>query len=101
MDSSLSKELRELALHLESLASQRDEAVSLLNRANEEISDLRHQIAGLQEELHKKNLDVEYLTVSPKLADTPGALYDARTTVRRMLTRVEKAIALLKEDARI
>ena len=86
---------------IETLASQRDEALAELKKAREEITDLKRRLSEVSEELHSKNLDVEFLTLSHKLAQTPGALAEARTTVRRMLAKVDKAIALLKEDARI
>ena len=86
---------------IETLASQRDEALAELKKAREEITDLKRRLSEVSEELHSKNLDVEFLTLSHKLAQTPGALAEARTTVRRMIAKVDKAIALLKEDARI
>lgn len=101
LDSILARELQALARGAETLAAQRDEAAAGLKAAREEIEDLRRQLARTQEELHKTALDVEFLTLSHKLASTPQALADARTTVRGMLSKVEKAIALLKEDARI
>lgn len=86
---------------IETLASQRDEALAELKKAREEITDLKRRLSEVSEELHSKNLDVEFLTLSHKLAQTPGALAEARTTVRKMIAKVDKAIALLKEDARI
>ena len=101
MDSSVAKELQALTHKVEALAAQRDNALDRLKEANEEIADLRHQLDKALQDLHRKDLDVEFLTLSHKLADTPQALADARATVKGMIARVDKAIALLKEDARI
>lgn len=101
MESSVSVELQALAGKITMLAAQRDEALSALKKAREEISDLETELELTREELHKKTLDVEFLSVSHKLADTPEKLAEARKTVRRMIAGVDKAIALLKEDARM
>lgn len=94
-------ELTGLAVKIGRLAAQRDEALKRLRKAEEETADLRRELAAMREELHRKELDVEYLSLSHKLADTPQALAEARKTVRRMLAGVERALALLKEDARL
>lgn len=101
MDSSVANTLRELTQSIERLAGQRDEVRLRLRQAREEIADLRARLAAAQEEIHGRNLDVEFLSLSHKLADNPQALADARATVRGMLAKVEKALALLKDDARI
>lgn len=101
LDSSIANVLQSLSLNVEKLAAQRDEALALLKQAREEISDLNQQLSVTKEDLHKRDLDVEFLTVSHKLADNPQALAEARNTVKGMLAKVEKAISLLKEDARI
>lgn len=101
LESPLAKQLVALSQRIEALASQRDDALRRLKEAEEEIADLRRQLAQSSEEVHRQGLDIEFLTLSRKLADNPQALADARETVRGMLAKVEKAISLLKEDARI
>lgn len=101
MESSISKELLEMGRKIKALAAQRDEARSQLQQALEEVADLKRELTAAKEEIHRSNLDIEFLTLSHKLADTPQALAEARTTVRRLISRVDKAIALLEEDPRI
>lgn len=101
MDSTVAKQLKILLESVETLASQRDTAMGMLKEAQEEISDLKYQLAKAEEELRRARLDIEFLTLSRKLADNPQALADARGMVKGMLGRVEKALNLLKEDARI
>lgn len=101
MESSVPLELRQLSSKIELLAAQRDEAVEALRESREEAEDLKRRLKAMQEELHSKTLDVEYLTVSHKLADNPEALAQARAKIREMIGRIDKAVAMLKEDARI
>lgn len=101
MEASFSKELQALSDLIELLAAQRDEAAVKLRVALEEVADLKAQLKKTQEELHQKTLDVEFLTLSHKLADTPQSLAEARATVRRLKAGVDKAIALLRDDATI
>lgn len=101
METSVTEALRDLSKNIEILAAQRDEAKTALEKALEEVADLKRELEQTRNELHQKTLDVEFLSVSHKLADSPQTLADARATVRRMLSRVDKAISLLRDDARI
>lgn len=98
METSLSKELEALSGMIARLTAQRDEAQGRLREALDEITDLRRMLEDSRKELHKSKLDIEFLTLSHKLADTPQKLAEARATVRRMLAGVDKALALLKGD---
>ena len=97
----MSEEMHELARKIGILAAQRDNAVKELKRTQEALADLERELSQTREELHKKTLDVEFLTVSHKLADTPQALADTRNVIRKMIVKIDKAMAMLKEDARI
>lgn len=101
MNSTVGKELQRLTGYIETLAAQRDEARRQLRKAQEEAADLRNELKKTLEELHKARLDVEYLTISHKLAENPQAVAQAREAIKGMVRRVDKAIALLKSDARI
>ena len=101
LDSPVVKELQRIAQNIEKIAAQRDEAVASLEKANEEIKDLKREVSCLNEMLHQKSLDIEFLTLSRKLASSPEALAEARVTVKRMLGKVDKALALLRNDAEI
>lgn len=101
MESSVSKELQAMARKITVLAAQRDEAEARLVKALEEAADLRRELAVALGEIQRQKLDIEFLTLSHKLADSPQALADARATVKRLIAEVDKAISLLNEDARI
>lgn len=96
--SSVAEELQQIYRNVELLAAQRDEARTALTEAREELADLRRQLAQAEEEIHKRDLDIEFLRLSHRLAEGPQALAEARATVRRMIAGVDKALALLKED---
>ena len=95
------KELHTMAQKIIVLSAQRDEAETKLRQALEEVASLRQELASALKEIHKQKLDIEFLSLSHKLADSPQALADARTKVKRMIAEVDKAISLLNEDARI
>lgn len=99
MESPLRNELEKLSVLVETLAAQRNEARRELKAAREALEDLRRELSLAKEGIHKRDLDIEYLTLSHKLADTPQALAEARATVRRMIAGVERAMALLRDDA--
>lgn len=101
METPITVELRNLTRKIEILAAQRDDVIGKLRNAEEEISDLRRELEETRAKLHESRLDVEYLTVSHRLADNPGALAEARNTMRKMMAEVDEAIALLKSDAQI
>lgn len=99
--STVSEELQQISRQIETLAAQRDEARKALKMALERAADLEAELELSREELHKQELDVEFLSLSHKLADTPQKLAEARATVRRMIAGVDRAIALLKDDSGI
>lgn len=101
MDTPLSGKLVLLKSKIELLASQRDEALRRLADSEEEKKLLESEIKALKEQLHKSELDREFLQVSHKIADTPQALADARALVKGMIKRVDNAISFLMEDAQL
>lgn len=97
----MSRELEVLSQQVMALAAQRDRARKLLKAAEEEIRDLKVRNSEIEQELHQKNLDIEFLVLSHKLADNPQALAEARATIRRLIGRVDKTLELLKGDAAV
>lgn len=80
------------------LASERDTALARITKLEERIYDLETNLDDTQTELHKARLDVEFLTVSHKLADSPEALVAARKTIASLIRKVDSAISLVKND---
>lgn len=101
MEISLPENMATLIPKIQTLASQRDDAVSLLKESMKETDRLRLELEAARRELQQSRIEAEYLSLSHKLAADPQALADARATVRKMIAKVDKAIRLLEEDARI
>ena len=98
---SLSANLASLESKILTLVAQRDDALAKLEEMTAANLRLQEKLEKTNKELQQSRIETEFLTVSHKLADNPDSLARARTDVRRMLARVEKAIALLEDDARI
>lgn len=101
MEISLSESLASLESKIKTLGAQRDDALSLLKEAMKENDRLHRELEATRGKLEESRVEAEYLSLSHKLADNPQALAQARASVRKMISRVDKAISLLEEDARI
>lgn len=101
MDSTITARLGRLARQIEVLTARRDEALERLEATRKEADGLKERIRDLEERLRRSDLDVSYLKLSHKLADSPQALADARSIIGGLIRKVETAIALLKNDPQI
>lgn len=90
--------LAEIRDKIRQLAAQRDEARALVTQLESRISDLETDLEETRGELRKARLDVEYLTVSHRLADSPDALIEARRTIAALIRKVDSAIYLLRNE---
>ena len=95
---SILKDLRRKAL---ALAAQRDQAATELERLKQENETLRDQLAECRQELHTAKMEVDFLTISHRLADSPENLISARRRVQRLIAKIDRCVSLLKEDAEI
>ncbi|MBD5370716.1 MAG: hypothetical protein HDR80_06160 [Bacteroides sp.] len=80
------------------LARQRDRALTEADELRRDNDNLRRDIEELRKELHAARLDVEFLTVSHRLADNPQALADARRLMASLIRKVDAAISLVRTD---
>ncbi|MDE5652929.1 MAG: hypothetical protein K2L83_04140 [Muribaculaceae bacterium] len=80
------------------LASERDDARKQCAELRSTIEQLKADIAERDEKLHYASLEIEFLSISHKLADTPQALADARKKIAGLIRRIDAAIALIKSD---
>ncbi len=99
---------RSLLEILESSARHTDALTTRLKALMEENEQLRSQVADLDDRLAQASAerdralrDVEYLTLSHRLADNPEALVSARREVARMIRVVDRCITLLKDDPQL
>lgn len=80
------------------LAENCDKAEARCLELEKKIADLSASVKDKDEQLRRANLEIEFLTLSHRLADTPEALANARLTIARIIRKVDSAIALIKAD---
>lgn len=99
---------RSLLTAVQSLGAKAERLAQQRQRLQEENKVLRRQVehlleenAALREERRRALLDVEFLTVSHRLADSPQKLADARRHIAGLIRILDRSIALLREDPKI
>lgn len=90
--------LAEIRQKIETLAADRDAALQRISALEDQISDLQAELETTRNDLHRARLDVEFLTVSHRLADTPEAVVTARKIISGLIRKVDSAINLVKND---
>ena len=73
---------------------QREQIVSL----EKENEDLRTQLSETRAELDNTRKDVEFLTMSHRLADSPDSVISARRRIARLIRTIDNCISMLKEE---
>ena len=101
MARSLHRVIAELREKMELLASQRDEALAAKEALAQEADTLRQQLEECRESLRESRMEVDFLTVSHRLADTPANLVSASRRLQRLIAKIDRCVTLLKEDADI
>ena len=87
LSSKIDKLLEQLnALHLK---------VNQLEEANREL-ELRHQ-ADL-EQLRRASQEIEFLSMSHRLASSPEAILSARNKISQLIRTIDSCIRIIKED---
>ncbi|MDE6380323.1 MAG: hypothetical protein K2L11_07610 [Muribaculaceae bacterium] len=97
----LHRVITELRAKIEQLASQRDAALAAQEAKSQEAEDLRIQLEDCREELKAARMEVDFLTVSHRLADSPQNIISARRRLQRLIAKIDRCVSLLKEDADI
>lgn len=97
MAQSLISILQQLELRQQELLAEMESLRLKCEELKEENADLRRNEAKALELRDKALLDVEYLSVSHKLADSPDSLADARRVIAGLIKNIDRCIAMLKE----
>ena len=94
-----------LITELNSVENKISNLLAIHQKLIEKISSLEDENKFLKKELDKKNkiidkanLDIEYLTISHKLASSPEALIATRRQIARLIRTIDNCIAMLHED---
>ena len=93
--------VQSLGAKAERLALQRNRLREENKALLKEVERLREENASLREERRIALLDVEFLSVSHRLADSPQKLAGARRHVAGLIRILDRCIALLREDPRV
>lgn len=93
--------LADLRDKMRELASQRDETKQENARLRVRVDSLESQLADTRGELEAARMEIDFLTVSHRLADDPDHLISARRRVQRLIMKIDRCVSLLKEDADI
>lgn len=91
-------ELREKVIRL---AAQRDDAVRKSESLEQQLLSLTRQLDECNRSLELARMEVDFLTVSHRLADSPENLVSARRRLQRLIAKIDRCVALLREDADI
>ena len=97
----LTRVIKELRTKIETLAAQRDAARAAHEWLSREVADLKRQLDECRDELKDARMEVDFLTVSYRLADSPSHLIAARRRVQRLIAKIGRCVSLLKDDADI
>ena len=65
-------------------------------RLEKENEDLRTQLSETRAELDNTRKDVEFLTMSHRLADSPDSVISARRRIARLIRTIDNCISRLK-----
>ena len=80
------------------LSQSRDDAEARCLELEKQVADMAATIHDREQQLTQARLEIEFLTLSHRLADSPEALANARATISRIIRKVESYIALIKSD---
>ena len=95
---SIIKDLRRKML---TLAAEREQSAAKLEKLERENETLKEQLAECLNDLQTAKMEVDFLTISHRLADSPENLISARRRVQRLIAKIDRCVSLLKEDAEI
>ena len=82
------------------LVAQRDKARLQCVDLAARVQSLEDQLRECRKELADARMQVDFLTVSHH-AETPDNLIQARRRVQRLISKIDKCVSLIKEDADI
>lgn len=69
-----------------------------VQKLEEENALLKQEVEEKDKEIERLSTDIEYLTVSHKLAESPDSLIEARRMIARLIRRIDKCITMLNEE---
>lgn len=89
--------LEDLEHKVVALQAEMEELRTKNSELASENSDLRKREAEAQEAKEQALLDVEYLRVSYRLAESPDSLAETRKVIAGLIRNIDRCIEMLKE----
>lgn len=83
------------------LARQKDQAERERDDIRKEAERLKGELEDCRRERDMARMEVDFLTVSYRLADDPDHLIQARRRLQRLIAKIDRCVSLLKDDADI
>ena len=87
-----------LSRKIDTLLEQQNQFRKRIDELEKDNNALRAQLAKKEMMLSNTEKDVEFLSLSYRLADSPEALVKARKEISSLLRTIDSCIRLLKED---
>lgn len=88
------RQLRQAVLDLKAREGRLKARNAELSREN---AELRRRAAAADEARRRTELDVEYLRVSHRLADSPDSIIEARRMIAKLIRNIDRCLEMLKE----
>lgn len=89
--------LNSLSSRIESLAEDYKKLEERIKELESENELLKAEISEKDRELKMSQQDVEYLTISHRLADNPDSIISARRHIARLVRTIDNCISMLRD----
>lgn len=96
--SDLLSSLSILSRRIDGLLEERDRLLDKIRELDSENRELKAQKEQDRLLLENSRKDIEFLSMSHRLADSPEALVEARNKISKLIRTIDSCIRLLKED---
>ena len=96
--SDLLSSLSILSRRIDGLLEERDRLLDKIRELDSENRELKAQKEQDLLLLENSRKDIEFLSMSHRLADSPEALVEARNKISKLVRTIDSCIRLLKED---
>lgn len=97
MADTLRAALEELKMRVKALTTENRRLRDLNAKLESQNSTLKELTSEAERRRQRAELDVEFLAVSHKLADTPDTLVATRRHISQMIRNIDRCLEMLKE----
>lgn len=98
MAAPLRETLKSMLRTIEALGERLEESRRETEILRAENNEMRLKVEELSRKLDKALTDVEFLTLSHRLADSPDSLIETRRHIARLIRNIDKSISMLSSD---